>query len=297
MRVTLVVVTHNSAGLLAGFFASVPPAVEGLTYELVVADNASTDQTVQLARDAGATVVELGRNAGYSAAVNAGVRVARPSDAIYVLNADIRLGPGAVRPLLDALERPATAIAVPRMLNPDGSLAWSLRREPSPMRVLGEALLGGNRSGRFKWLGEQVVGAGRYTDATTADWATGAAMCISRTARDELGSWDESFFMYAEETEYALRAKDAGLALRYVPDATVTHIGGDMATDPRLWSLCVVNKLRLYRRRHGRLSSFAFHAALVLNEVLRAPWRPVHRAGLVALLRRSRRPGSGVKIA
>ncbi|MEY2422444.1 MAG: N-acetylglucosaminyl-diphospho-decaprenol L-rhamnosyltransferase [Acidimicrobiaceae bacterium] len=289
MKVTIVVVTYNSAALLPAFFASLPDAAADLAYELVVADNASTDASVDLARAAGATVVELERNVGYSAGINAAVGVAQPSDAIYVLNPDIRLAADSIRPLVDALELPNTAISVPRMLNPDGTVAWSLRREPSPLRVAGEAILGGNRSGRFAALGEQVVGVQRYTDATTADWATGAAMCISRSAWDVLGPWDESFFLYAEETEYALRAKDAGLVLRYVPDASVTHIGGEMATDPALWSLCVVNKLRLYRRRHGRARSFAFHAALVLNEALRAPSRPASRAGLAALLLRSRR--------
>jgi GT2 family glycosyltransferase len=124
----------------------------------------------------------------------------------------------------------------------------------------------------------------RYESPATADWASGAAMMISAACFAAVGPWDESFFLYAEETDYALRAADAGFALRYVPDATAVHIGGEAHDSPQLWSLLMANRVRLFASRHGRARTAAFRAALVLNEALRAAGSRTHRAGLRALL-------------
>ncbi|MDP8961599.1 MAG: hypothetical protein M3N32_08300, partial [Actinomycetota bacterium] len=111
---------------------------------------------------------------------------------------------------------------------------------------------------------------------------------ISRRCLEQVGPWDETFFLYAEETEFALRARDAGFVLRYVPDAVATHLGGDRHTSSRLWALLAVNRVRLYSRRHGPVRTAAFWAAVALNEALRAlAGRGVHRAALRALLRPS----------
>lgn len=114
---------------------------------------------------------------------------------------------------------------------------------------------------------------------------------ISARCWKSAGEWDESFFLYAEETEYALRARDLGQRLAIVPEAVAVHLVGPSHRDPRLWSMVVVNKLRLFRRRNGRVRGAGFFVALALNEALRAlAGRKVHWAGLVALLRPGRRP-------
>jgi GT2 family glycosyltransferase len=291
--VTIVVVTYNSAPLLTDFFAALPAAVEGLdTVSVAVADNASADETVELVRRCApdATVVDLGGNRGYAAGINAALEAVPPSRAAYVLNPDIRLGPGSVRTLLDALEQPRTGITVPRLFEADGSQAPSLRREPSVRRALAAAVLGGERAGRIGTLGELVYDPARYEEPGVYDWATGAALMISRACMDAIGPWDESFFLYSEETEYALRARDAGFLLRYVPGAEAVHIGGESHSNPDLWTLSNVNRVRLYARRHRRAQTLAFRGALVLNEAIRAvsgdqPYRPAHRRCLRGLLR------------
>ncbi len=111
-------------------------------------------------------------------------------------------------------------------------------------------------------------------------------MLVSRRCLEQVGPWDETFFLYSEETEFALRARDAGFALRYVPDAVATHLGGERHTSSQLWALLTVNRVRLYARRHGPIRTAAFWSAVTLNEALRAlAGRGVHRAALRALLR------------
>lgn len=299
-EVTVVVVTYNSARPLRAFFDALPSALADVNdYEVVVADNASYDETLELVSECApeATVVRLARNVGYAAGINAAVsHGGKNTRAVLVCNPDVRLHPGSVRRLLDALTDPdprpqapaplEVGIVVPRLLEADGRLALSLRREPRVLRVLGEALLGGTRAGWLSPLGEVVCDPRRYDRLGNADWACGAVMLMSRRCLERVGPWDETFFLYSEETEFALRARDAGFALRYVPDAVATHLGGDRHTSPRLWALLAVNRVRLYSRRHGPGRTAAFWAAVTVNEALRAlAGRAVHRAALRALLR------------
>ena len=287
--ITLVAVTYNSAPLLPEFFAALPAATAGVdSLAVVVADNASTDGTLDVVARCGpdATAVPLGANRGYAAGINAALDAVPPTLAAFILNPDIRLGAGSVRPLLDALELPGTGIAVPRLYEANGETAASLRREPSVTRALTAAFIGGKRAGRIGTLGEEIYDLARYDQPGVYDWASGAAMMISRRCIDTVGPWDESLFLYSEETDYALRARDAGLALRYVPEATAVHIGGQSHTNPELWALENVNRVRVYARRHGRAGTLAYRGALVLNEAIRSVSgnRP-HRTALRALLR------------
>jgi GT2 family glycosyltransferase len=90
---------------------------------------------------------------------------------------------------------------------------------------------------------------------------------LSRECLDACGPWDESFFLYAEDTEYSLRAAERGFITGLVPDASAIHLGGESRTDERLWSLLVLNKVALYRRRRGAVRGLAFRAASLLREL------------------------------
>ena len=152
----------------------------------------------------------------------------------------------------------------------DGAVLRSLRREPTVLRAVGEAVVGGERAGRYRHWGEVVSDPDSYTHAKEADWATGAAMLVSRECLAAVGPWDESFFLYSEEVDFALRARDRGFRLRYEPAAGAVHLGGESGIDPALWALLTRNRIRLYRARHGRVRTAAFTGAVVLNEAVRA---------------------------
>lgn len=291
--VAVVVVTWNSAAVLPELLASLPAGLAGLRYQLIIADNASADDTVEVARRhaPSCTVVQTGRNAGYAAGFNAGLAAAGRYDAALVVNPDIRLTPGSVATLYAALGGDV-GIAVPRIRNEDGSLARSLRREPTIARALGEAFLG-QRAGRFAGLGETVVDDAAYTRPACPDWATGAIMLMSARCLSVCGPWDESFFLYSEETEFALRARDHGFRTRYLPQVEVTHLGGESRVSPRLWSLLQVNRVRLYRKRHTAAATALFWAAVLLRESSRAALGQARsRAAVAALLRYPAQPSA-----
>ncbi|MFC7533547.1 glycosyltransferase family 2 protein [Actinoplanes sp. GCM10030250] len=270
--VAVVVVTYNSERLVPDLIASLGPGLEGVDWHLTVADNASADDSVgavrRLAPDA--TVVEMGRNAGYAAGINAAVAKAGPFTAVLVLNPDVRLTPGCIRTLLGVLRTEGTGIAVPLLEDGDGELIHTMRRDPTVRRVLGDALLGAVRAGRYPAFGEMVTDEGRYTSETVADWAEGSTVLISAECWDRIAPWDESYFLYSEETDFALRARDAGLVTRFTPAAKAVHLEGDSKVSPALWTLLTLNKVRLYGRRHGKVLATAFWAALLLRETSRA---------------------------
>lgn len=270
--VAVVAVTYNSEPLLADFLAALGPGLEGVDWHLTVADNDSKDGSVatirRLAPDA--TVIEMGRNAGYAAGINAAVAKAGPFTAVLILNPDVRLTPGCARPLLEALRTDGTGIAVPLLHDGDGTLIATMRREPAVRRVLADAFLGANRAGRIGTLGEMITDPAHYRSETVTDWAEGSTQLISADCWDAIAPWDESYFLYSEETDFALRARDAGLATRFTPASRATHLEGDSKVAPGLWALLTINKVRLYGRRHNRVATSAFWAALLLRETSRA---------------------------
>lgn len=297
LDVAVVLVTYNSADVIERCLRAIPAALGGLRRtRVIVVDNASADGTPGLVRELAPWVVvhESGGNLGYAAAINLGTGLVDPRAGVMVLNPDTVPGPGSIERLARwAAGHPDAGVVVPRIEDEDGRLYPSLRREPTVLRALGEAVAGGHRSGRVAAFGEVILAEDRYVTGARADWATGAALFVTRRAADAVGPWSEDFFLYSEETDYALRVGDAGLAVTYVADSVVVHRGGDMRRSPRLWSLQVVNRIRLYDRRHGRAASALFWCAVALNESLRSVRSPIHRAALRALLTRRARPVPG----
>jgi GT2 family glycosyltransferase len=290
------IVSWNSARYLPALFASLPDGLLGAPpWELVVADNNSTDETLSVVSELApaAAVVRLERNLGYAAGINAAITASAPSEAVLILNPDVCLMPGCAAALFEAARQPGVGIAVPRLQDSAGHLQYSLRREPTVLRALGEALLGGRRAGRFGFLGEVIVDPARYRQTGAVVWATGAVMMISRRCLQEVGRWDESFFLYSEETDYALRARDRGFAVRYVPDAVAVHVGGKGEQSPRLRGILAVNRVRLFARRHGKSHTAVYWTVVMLNETLRVLLgRPENRTAVRALLAPWKRPAA-----
>ncbi|WP_167288663.1 glycosyltransferase family 2 protein [Nocardioides seonyuensis] len=289
-EVVVACVTYNSASVIEPFLAALPAALVGVPgSRVVVVDNASSDDTVATIEEVApwVTVVRAPGNVGYAAGINLALRQCTARRGVYVLNPDAVPSPGSVAHLLAVVEAdPEVGIAVPTVLSEAGEVKFSLRREPTILRAAGEAVLGGHRAARHPWLGDQVRDSSKYVEGATADWATGAALFLSRAVLDAVGSWDERFFLYSEETDYALRARDEGFRVQLTTAASVTHPGGEMESSPELWTLVAVNRQRLYRKRHALVPSVVYWAVVLANESVRALLgRPRSRLATQVLLR------------
>jgi len=287
--VVAVVVTHDSSAVVDECLDSLARnAGEDCELTVVVVDNGSSDDSVSRARaHMMHPLVITQENLGYAAGINAGIAAAANHDSyVMVLNPDVRLDAGSVKHLVDAAEHAGAGITVPRMVDGAGLLLHSLRREPTVLRVFGEAVLGGQRAAKHPAFSELISDPVAYSRPTVADWATGAVMLISPSCRRDVGPWDEGYFLYSEETDYALRARDLGHSLQLVPQASATHLGGESDVSPRLASLLAVNRIRLHRRRKGFLRAIPFTLGVAISAALRAATgRKTSRAVLSALAR------------
>jgi N-acetylglucosaminyl-diphospho-decaprenol L-rhamnosyltransferase len=283
--VAVVIVTHNSVHVVGDLLDSLPAAVGGIAADVVVVDCASTDGTSEFLAARQDCRLVRSANVGYSGGINRGVREAAPADAILILNPDVRLHENSVQPLLRLLRQPNVGIVAPQVRSPQGKLELSLRREPTLLRALGLTRT------RLAVFSEYVSKPSDYAKPRAVDWALGAALLMSRDCYDRVGGWDERYFLYSEETDLCLRARDAGLLTWYEPHAVAIHIGGQSGRTQATHAMQVVNRVRLYRRRHGSFASWCYYWLTAVNELSRVPRGHSHSwAGVVALLVRSRRP-------
>jgi GT2 family glycosyltransferase len=284
----VIIVTYNSARYIVGLLESLPAAANGLTYRVIIVDNGSVDGTADVVYGRPeVTFIETGANVGYAGGINIGRRHAGECSALAVLNPDLVLEPNALRVMFAALEDPNVGVAVPMLCEQDGILYQSLRREPTVASAIGDALFGSHFSRRPGWLSEMVRDSAEYRYRHTVDWATGAALLVSASCNRTVGAWDERFFLYSEEVDYAARVRAAGFRIDYVPEARARHRGGGSGQSPRLSVLMAVNRVR-YIEKH-RPGARAYRAAVFLHELLRSS-DPVHRQALLAVTRRDSWP-------
>jgi N-acetylglucosaminyl-diphospho-decaprenol L-rhamnosyltransferase len=281
----VVVVTYNSSHDIADLLDSLPAALDGLTADVVVVDNGSTDDTAELVSARGDCQVIRSANVGYAGGINRGVREAAPADAILILNPDARLAERSVLPLLEALREPRTGIVVPQLRSADGKLEPSLRREPTLLRALGLEKTG------MAVLSERVADEAQYAYPHLVDWAQGAVVLMSRECYEALKGWDESYFLYSEETDLSLRARDLGILTRYEPRSVAIHSGGGSGRSDMTHAMQIVNRVRLYRRRNGVLASWCYFWLAIASELTWvARGHRQSRFAIAALLRPSLRP-------
>ncbi|MFI8524632.1 glycosyltransferase family 2 protein [Promicromonospora sukumoe] len=286
-EVAAVVVTYNSAQHVDALLDSLPAAFGDVPYTTVVVDNGSTDDTLALLRRRGDCTVVESVNDGYGAGMNRAVRHSPEAAEILVLNPDVELDAESVPRMLSVLRRPGVGIVAPRTREADGSLSPTLRREPTLARAGGLSFTG------LPLLAERIEDPRAYVTEHPVDWAVGAIWLVDRECFDALGGFDETYFLYSEETDFALRARDRGWLSVYAPDAGGMHVGGGSGTSHATHTMQMLNRVRLIRRRRGTPAAWTYYGVTLLVELRRALLG--HRASwptLRALVRPSLRPAA-----
>ena len=220
-EVSAVVVTYDGLPHVERVLES----VAGL--ETVVVDHGSTDGTLELVRERfpGVRVVEQ-ENRGLAAGWNRGIGETEAPYAL-VLNSDAWVvGDAAERLVRFAEGIPRAAWVAPRLLNPDGSLQPSVRGFPTPWRLATEYLFLRKLAPRSRLL-NAFYGAGfGHDEVREVECAKAAAFLIRRKAFEDVGPFDEDFFLFSEETDWCYRARAAGWRTLFYPEAEAVHVGG-----------------------------------------------------------------------
>lgn len=236
MDTSVVIVSFNSRDYLRSCLCSVRDHTQGVEYEVIVVDNASTDGSPDLVAEEfpWVTLIRRGGNAGFAAASNEGIRAAR-GEAVLLLNPDTEFTGNVLPPMLDYLRaHPEVGVLGPKLLEEDGSVQLSCRRFPG----FSTALFGrySLATRLFPWnpLSRRYLMTDFDHNSTAeADWVSGACMMLPRRALGDIGLMDEGYFMYNEDVDLCRQAHSAGYRVVYFPEVAVLHhIGGSTATAP-----------------------------------------------------------------
>jgi GT2 family glycosyltransferase len=244
-RVACVIVTYDALPWIEQALTSVAGV------PTVVVDHGSHDRTVATVRDRfpGVTVIEQD-NLGLAAGWNRGLR-AVDADYALVLNADAWLLDDALEQLLRVAERhPRAAAVVPKLLDPDGTLQRSVRGFPTVWRIATEYLYLRKLAPRSSALNAFYAGGFAHDAEREAEWAMGSCMLLRRAALDDVGVFDEDFFLFSEEVDWYRRAADRGWSVVFTPDAHCIHVGG-ASHGGRLFRENVRSHLRYLAKHEG----------------------------------------------
>ena len=218
---TVVVVTWNALPWLERCLDSVRGR------DVVVVDHGSTDGTLDFVREnhPGVRIVEQ-ENRGMGGGNNAGMRVAE-GRYFFLLNSDAWVvGDGLDRLVAFADEHPDAAVVGPRLSNTDGTLQRSVRGEPTLWPLATEYLFLRKLAPRTRLLNPLYRGDFAHDRVEEVDWLVGPALLVRRKAAEQVGLFDESFFMFSEEVDWLTRFRHAGWKILFFPGAEVVHVGG-----------------------------------------------------------------------
>jgi len=259
-RLAAVVVNYESGSLLTTCVADLRRA--GID-EVVVVDNGSVDGSTVAAQAAveGLDVLVPGSNLGYGAAANRGV-AATTAPLILVCNPDLEVPAAAVAALATALDADsARALVGPLIRTSTGERYPSARQFPSMIDAAGHALLGiFAPDNRFTRNYQRSELDGAAVEIRTVDWVSGACFLVRRSAFEQVGGFDESYFMYAEDVDLCWRLGQAGWRVMYAPTAEVTHVQGQ-STNRHPYRMIVEHHRSLLR--FASRSSKGWRAALL----------------------------------
>lgn len=286
--VAVLIVTYNSEADIVELIADLRHEASDLRLRVIVVDNDSSDRTVHVVREHGDDIILLtnpGSNLGFAGGINCAQGSVAGSTFVLVLNPDLRIAPGSLRELVETASHSETGAAVPLMLDENGDVYSSLRREPSLARAFGDALLGSRLSSRPGWSSEIVPVGPLYESEHTIEWATGAALLVRSTVAEHVGPWDERFFLYSEEVDYCRRIRTQGWSIGFNPRARVIHQQGGSGSSPELEALQIVNRVRYVEKWHSSAYSGVFRLLTILGTLLRIT-KPGRALTLRALTRR-----------
>jgi N-acetylglucosaminyl-diphospho-decaprenol L-rhamnosyltransferase len=227
-----VIVSYESRPLLERCLAALAAdAGRTASTEVIVVDQDSQDGTAAwlAAERPEVRLVALPGNVGFGAGNNRGAEVAT-GRWLLLLNSDAFVRPGAIDELVRFAEaQPSAGVVGPKLLWPDGRLQRSCRRFPTVSRLATEYLYARKLAPHSRALNGFYCGDFDHASPRRVDWLTGACLLVRGELFEQLGGFDEAFFLYSEEVDLLYRAARLGAETWFDPAAEVVHVWGGTA--------------------------------------------------------------------
>lgn len=273
--VSVCIVSWNVADDLRACLQSIRAQDTPPTYEVIVADNASSDESVAMVREQFPEVelIVNDRNLGFAKATNQTLRAAS-GRYLMMLNPDTVLEPDCLAKLVAVADaHPEAGIVAPRLVYPDGSLQYSCRRFPTIAAAVYRNTVFGRLFPSARPAADYIMQDCDHDTQHDVDWASGACLLIRREAYEQVGELDEGFVWGSEDVDYCFRMHREGWSVLYSPVTDVIHAVGrstDQAVVPTI--------MRTHRGMYRLYSKHFAHNALCRAFVWLGVWV---RAGLL----------------
>ncbi|MBN1874066.1 MAG: glycosyltransferase family 2 protein [Anaerolineae bacterium] len=271
MDLSVIIVNWNVCDLLRRCLASVEANCDDLSLEVIVVDNASVDDSVQMVKREFPQVrlIASQENLGYTGGNNLGVNKAQ-GRYLLILNPDTEIVGDALPQMVAYLdENSHIAVVGPKLLYPDGTVQSSRRRFPT----LAQAFIDDSVPFGRRWFPNSkleqryVMAEGSDDKIQAVDWLVGAALMIRREVWQKIGPLDETFFMYFEELDWCRRCRDAGEEIHYLPQAQIIHHHGAASGKIPVKKRIYLNRSKIiyYRKYFGDGWANLIRLFLLLN--------------------------------
>lgn len=263
-EISVILVNWNTSLLLGQCLSLLIKQMEGLSYDLWVVDNGSTDDSIAMLAKSfpQVNIILNGRNMGFAAANNQAMRAAK-GRYFLLINTDAFPRPNAIQALYYLAEFNARCGLVgARLVNVDGSFQGSyvdfpsLRQEFLMLTGLGRLFFG-------SWYPNHAPLEGE--SARVVDYVQGACMLVRREAYEQAGGLDQSYFMYSEEVDWCYAMRLASWEVWYQPDAVVTHLGSASSANrlTQRESDLYLSRLRFFKKRHGETAALLLQGMIL----------------------------------
>jgi N-acetylglucosaminyl-diphospho-decaprenol L-rhamnosyltransferase len=247
MDLTIVIVSYNARADLERCLQSLD-SVHGAparrSHEIIVVDNASSDDSADAARRwPDVRVIEADENLGFARGSNLGIRAGAGTN-LLLLNSDTLVPAGAIDRLMDELDRRAdVAVVAPRLVDAAGRAELSFGRMVGPFNELWQKVLQRGQAGGRGVIASHVERATRREQFP--DWVSGACLLVRRHDAEAVGLLDERYFMYLEDVDFCAAIRARGRRVLFTPAVQVIHRRGQSA---RSDAATTAGTHRAYRR-------------------------------------------------
>lgn len=232
MDLSIIIVNYNTKNLTAECAMSLGKYTRGIKYEIIVVDNASSDGSQKVLRNLNLKLIENKQNLGFGKANNQGIKVAK-GKYILLMNSDTLIHSNLLGEMVIWMTKNSKAgVATCALKNKDGSLQATGGYFPTLPRVIAwmfflddlpilSRIVRSFHPHTPDFFGKDPS----YLEKHELDWITGAFFLVRRKVLDQIGYFDNDYFMYVEEVDLCWRAKIKGWKVWYLPEWSITHFG------------------------------------------------------------------------
>ena len=247
--VSIILVNYNGGTVILDCLRSLQTHLQMVSYEIVVVDNASQDSSPDAISIyfPQVCVLRQAENVGFGAGNNIGAKQAQ-GEFLWLLNSDTCLTHDILSAQIAQLQSdPKIGIVGPMLLNPDGSFQLSVSKA---IGIVGE-LQTLQQVRQYRHPQSRTKLAKFYSTLQSVAIVRGAAMVMRRSLFEQLGGFDENFFMYFEESDLCQRVRTLGFKVVYMPAVSLMHLGGySVSKEPDRMALEYRRSQLYYYRKH-----------------------------------------------